>query len=1180
MLKWFIRSLLFISVVIGSSGKLLAIVPVPDHVVIVVLENHGYGQIVGSAAAPYINGLINDPYGALFSQSYALSHPSQPNYLQLFSGSNQGVIDDFVPAVLPFITPNLGAALLAAGKTFVGYSEDLPSVGYTGATSGSYVRKHAPWINWQGAATNGIAATLNQPLTAFPSNFTLLPTVSFVIPTLVNDMHDGTDPSRITNCDTWVQTKLDAYAQWAKTHNSLLIVTFDEDDGASAQRIPTIFLGNMVQHASYANTITHYNVLRMLEDMYGLSHSGSAATSTTIDYCWNMCNQLQPSVTPAGPLVLCFGNTQTLTASSGASYLWSTGATTQSVSVSAAGSYSVTVSVVGGCTRTTSPVVVTTSTANSSAVVFTETMGSTASTTLIPVYETANSFDNDGFTMSGTADVRNTTPSTGYAGASGLGNVFITSTVGKNFIISGINTASMINLQLSFGVNKSSLSGDGSDLLVQVSTNGTVYTNLSFPALPTGTGTAGSTWNYRTITAGIPASSTLSLQFKQNGIATQYRIDDIKLTAAAGPTIAASGPTTFCNGGSVTLTASSGTNYLWSNGATTQSISATTPGSYVVTVDCVPSAATTVTVNNCNVTLNLKAFIQGFYLGAGVQQAVADPSGHPLVCDTVIVELHSVTSPYSIVYSSTGVLGTNGLGSFIFPVAALGNSYFVVMHHRNSIETWSKNSVAFVTSSIALDMTVPDNTASTNPLPVLTNISPSTAVAGSAAFTLTVTGSSFISSSVVKWNGVALTTTYVSSTQLTVAVPATNIISTGTSPVTVFNPTPGGGTSAGVNFVVSATNPLPVLTSISPATAVAGSAAFTLTVTGSSFISSSVVKWNGVALTTTYVSSTQLTAAVPAANSIAAGTSTVTVFTSTPGGGTSAGANFVVTSSGPVAKKFLFDATKAETAGNADWVIDQDASVTRYPTPAQSNVIASTPENYWTGAISSWGIALAKKGYSVESLPTSGSITYGNVSNAQDLSNYDVFVVDEPNILFTAAEKTAIIQFVNNGGGLCMIADHTISDRNNDGWDSPDIWNDLMTNNSIQSNPFGFSIDLTNITEVSSNILSTWSSNTILNGSEGAVTQLEFNNGATITTNTVANPTVNGLIWQTGFTQNGTHAMCATSTYGTGRVFVVTDSSPMDDGTGNPADNLFPGWTSFSHSKLFMNASLWLAKIQ
>lgn len=131
-----------------------------------------------------------------------------------------------------------------------------------------------------------------------------------------------------------------------------------------------------------------------------------------------------------------------------------------------------------------------------STTVFTESMGTPTGTTLIPVYETANGFDNDGYTMSGSADVRATTPSTGYAGASGSGNVFITNTVGKNFIISGINTSGLTNLQLSFGINKSSLTGDGSDLLVQVSANGTAYTNLTFPALPTGNGTAGSIWNY------------------------------------------------------------------------------------------------------------------------------------------------------------------------------------------------------------------------------------------------------------------------------------------------------------------------------------------------------------------------------------------------------------------------------------------------------------------------------------------------------------------------------------------------------------------------------------------------------------------------------------------------------------------------------------------------------------
>ena len=112
-------------------------------------------------------------------------------------------------------------------------------------------------------------------------------------------------------------------------------------------------------------------------------------------------------------------------------------------------------------------------------------------------------------------------------------------------------------------------------------------------------------------------------------------------------------------------------------------------------------------------------------------------------------------------------------------------------------------------------------------------------------------------------------------------------------------------------------------------------------------------------------------------------------------------------------KRFLFDATKAETAGNADWVICENTSGTpiRFPSPNQTLVTATTPETYWRGGLSSWGIALAKEGHYVETLAPGASITYGNTSNAQDLSNFDVYIVDEPNILFTAAQKTAILNF-------------------------------------------------------------------------------------------------------------------------------------------------------------------------
>jgi hypothetical protein len=295
-------------------------------------------------------------------------------------------------------------------------------------------------------------------------------------------------------------------------------------------------------------------------------------------------------------------------------------------------------------------------------------------------------------------------------------------------------------------------------------------------------------------------------------------------------------------------------------------------------------------------------------------------------------------------------------------------------------------------------------------------------------------------------------------------------------------------------------------------------------------------------------------------------------------GSTTTSKTTVATTLATTPKKFLFDATKAETAGNADWVLDADSSPQRFPTPAQSNITASTTESFWRGGLSSWGIALAKLGHTVETLPSGTAITYGG-TGAQDLKNYDVFVVDEPNTRFTAAEKTAILNFVQNGGGLFMISDHTISDRNNDGWDSPAIWNDLMSNNTVKTNPFGITITLNNFSETTSNRLST-TTNPILNGSQGTVSQLKYSNGASMSINTTANATAQGLIWRGSSSQGTSNIMCATATYGTGRVVVIGDSSPADDGTGATGDTLYPGWTELaSHSRLHMNASLWLAKL-
>ncbi|MEV0532765.1 alkaline phosphatase family protein [Kitasatospora sp. NPDC050463] len=256
-----------------------ATLPTPDHVVVVVLENHAYSQVIGSSSAPYINNTLKAG-GATLTQSYGLTHPSEPNYYQLFSGSAQGRTDDSCVPVGSLTAANLGSELIAAGKTWGSYNEGLPSQGSTTCSSGKYAQKHNPWFGFKNVPTN-TAYTFTQ----FPTDYTTLPKVSFVVPDLCNDMHDCS----VSTGDTWVQNKLGAYATWAKTHNSILVVTFDEDNRLSGNRIPTVLYGEHVTPGSTtATTYNHYNVLRTLEDLAGLTtHAGNAASAATITGIWN-----------------------------------------------------------------------------------------------------------------------------------------------------------------------------------------------------------------------------------------------------------------------------------------------------------------------------------------------------------------------------------------------------------------------------------------------------------------------------------------------------------------------------------------------------------------------------------------------------------------------------------------------------------------------------------------------------------------------------------------------------------------------------------------------------------------------------------------------------------------------------------------------------------------------------
>jgi phosphatidylinositol-3-phosphatase len=240
-------------------------VPVFDHVVLVIEENHGYNQIVGSAQAPYINNTLIVG-GALMTNSFAVSHPSEPNYFALWSGSTQGIVDD---GNYTENGPSLGGQLKAASITVKGYVEDVAQ------------RKHDPWESFTDSAGIGVN------FSTWPAgpDFSSLPKFSVVIPNLTDDMHDGT----IAQGDTWLSNHIAAYASWALTHNSLLIVTFDEDETTPSENnhIMTVFYGANVAPGTYSQGITHYDVLATIEAMFGLAKLGNAAGLGFIDvwYC-------------------------------------------------------------------------------------------------------------------------------------------------------------------------------------------------------------------------------------------------------------------------------------------------------------------------------------------------------------------------------------------------------------------------------------------------------------------------------------------------------------------------------------------------------------------------------------------------------------------------------------------------------------------------------------------------------------------------------------------------------------------------------------------------------------------------------------------------------------------------------------------------------------------------------
>ena len=244
------------------------------YVQLVIFENESYGDIIGNPDAPYINSLAQT--WANMTQSFAISHPSEPNYLALFSGSTHGINSDQCP--LTFHSASLGSELIDAGLTFTGFAETMPRNGFVGCMAHPdklpsgwlYMRKHVPWPNFT-KVPRKCSVVYRKPLKQSPSSFV------WITPNMCNDMHD----CPVATGDKWASKNLPDLIAWDAANDGVLILTFDENDGSPGNQITTILAGN-VNPGQYDQQINHYSVLRTIENIFKLKPLGMSAKASPI----------------------------------------------------------------------------------------------------------------------------------------------------------------------------------------------------------------------------------------------------------------------------------------------------------------------------------------------------------------------------------------------------------------------------------------------------------------------------------------------------------------------------------------------------------------------------------------------------------------------------------------------------------------------------------------------------------------------------------------------------------------------------------------------------------------------------------------------------------------------------------------------------------------------------------
>jgi serine protease len=286
------------------------------------------------------------------------------------------------------------------------------------------------------------------------------------------------------------------------------------------------------------------------------------------------------------------------------------------------------------------------------------------------------------------------------------------------------------------------------------------------------------------------------------------------------------------------------------------------------------------------------------YSNYGTKIKIAAPGGDGATADSVLSTLNAgTTTPGADSYAfyrgtSMATPHVAGVVSLMLSRTPALTPAQVLTRLQSTARSFPTQTGSDCTTAICGAGIVNAAAAIENPAPATTGIQPSLVVAGGGAFALTVNGNNFVADSVVRWNGADRQTTFVSTTQLTADIPAGDTATGAVIPVTVFNPTPGGGTSNAQNITVN--NPVPEITSLSPSSKAPGGSGFTLTVNGNGFVGASVVRWNGAARATTFVSSTKLTAFILAADITDEGDILITVFNPAPAGGVSAAKTFSV----------------------------------------------------------------------------------------------------------------------------------------------------------------------------------------------------------------------------------------------------------------------------------------------